>query len=151
MIQEYFEGYHLSDSDALFKENFNKKNIASDIIAIWNNFFDKNQLFLDNYSPFDLFIRKSRTTEEGPYQLCLLNTGLTSSVPEFFVQSYASLWKDLISGKKINPKKPEERVDSVRTFYQSLSQTYFTLFLKENNKVLELAQKANIEPVTASS
>ena len=62
MVQEYFEGYHLSDSDALFKENFNKKNIASDIIAIWNNFFEKNQLFLDNYSPFDLFIRKSRTT-----------------------------------------------------------------------------------------
>jgi hypothetical protein len=141
----------LSDADALFKENFSKKNIASDIIAIWNNLFEKNQLFLDSYSPVDLFIRKSRTTEEGPYQLCLLNTGLTSSVPEFFVQSYASLWKDLISGKKINPKKPEERVDSIRTFYQSLSQTYFTLFLKENNKVLELAQKANIEPVAASS
>jgi predicted unusual protein kinase regulating ubiquinone biosynthesis (AarF/ABC1/UbiB family) len=63
MVQEYFEGYHLSDSDALFKENFSKKNIASDIIAIWNNFFEKNQLFLDSYSPFDLFIRKSRTTE----------------------------------------------------------------------------------------
>jgi hypothetical protein len=36
-----------------------------------------------------------------------LNTAQVSTVPEFFVQAYASLWKDFISGKKINPKKPE--------------------------------------------
>jgi len=36
MIQEYFEGSHLSDSEALLKENYNRKSIASDLLGIWN-------------------------------------------------------------------------------------------------------------------
>ena len=107
MIQEYAEGYHLSNADALFKENYNKRNVAADIIGIWNALVEKDNLLLENYLPFDLFIRKSRPNEEGPYQICLLNTGLVSPVSSFFVQPYVALWKDFISNKKINPKKPE--------------------------------------------
>lgn len=44
MVQEYFEGYHLSNADALFKENYNKKNVASDLIGIWNVLFEKNKI-----------------------------------------------------------------------------------------------------------
>jgi len=63
MIQEYFEGYHLSNADALFKENYNKKNVASDLIGIWNTLFERNRILLEAYTPFDLFIRKSRPNE----------------------------------------------------------------------------------------
>lgn len=73
MIQEYFEGHHLSESDALFKENYNRKNIASDLINIWNTLLEKNHILLESYVPYELFIRKSRPNEEGPYQLCPLN------------------------------------------------------------------------------
>lgn len=106
MIQEYFEGYHMSNSDALFKENFNKKSIASDFVGIWNSLFEKQRILLEAYTPSNLFIRKSRANEEGSYQLCLLNLANVSILPEFFVQPYVTLWKEFISNKKINPKKP---------------------------------------------
>ena len=50
MIQEYAEGYHFSNADALFKENYNKRNVAADIIGIWNALVEKDQLLLQNYS-----------------------------------------------------------------------------------------------------
>lgn len=73
MIQEYFEGYHLSNSEALFKENYNKKSISADLVGIWNTLIERNQVLLESYRPYDIFIRKSRANEEGPYQLCPLN------------------------------------------------------------------------------
>lgn len=81
MIQEYFEGSHLSDSDALMKENYNRKNIAADLTGIWNAALEKHKLLLQPYTPFEIFIRKSRVNEEGPYQICLLNIAQTEAVP----------------------------------------------------------------------
>lgn len=107
MIQEYFEGYHLSNSDALIKENYNKKSISSDLISTWNGLIEKHNLLLESFTPVDLFIRKSRANEEGQYQICTLNLTKNQIIPEFFVKPYFSLWKDYISSKKINPKKPE--------------------------------------------
>lgn len=81
MIQEYFEGHHFSESDSLLKESYNKKNIASDLLGIWNTVLEKNKLILQSYTPFDLFVRKSRVNEEGAYQICPLNIGLTEVAP----------------------------------------------------------------------
>ena len=63
MIQEYFEGYHLSNADALFKENYNKKSIAADLVGIWNSLFERTRTLLEAYTPSDLLIRKSRANE----------------------------------------------------------------------------------------
>lgn len=46
MIQEYFEGYHLSNAEALFKENYNKKTVSADLVGIWNTFFEKSKTLL---------------------------------------------------------------------------------------------------------
>lgn len=105
MIQEYFEGSHLSDTDALLKESFNRRNLSSDLLGIWNTVLEKNKLLLQSYTPYDLFIRKSRVNEEGSYQICPLNIGLTEAVPEFLASVYPTLWKEFISGVKVNPKK----------------------------------------------
>lgn len=105
MIQEYFEGNHLSGSEALLKENFNRKNIASDLLGIWNTVLEKNKLLLQSYSPYDIFIRKSRVNEEGSYQICPLNLGLTETAPEFLANTYPTLWKEFVADVKVNPKK----------------------------------------------
>jgi hypothetical protein len=82
------------------------KSISNDLINLWNGLLQNEKLLIESYAPSEIVIRASRVNEEGPYQICPVNLSKVTTVPEFLVTPYTLLWKELISGKKIDPKKP---------------------------------------------